>query len=75
MPYIAKVDLGIHKKGEVVPKEKAEQYIKVYLYSPVEWVDEQASDNLDINKDGKVDSQDAVLASKVMNDVKKKMRK
>jgi len=39
MKYIANTEIGDYKKGEEVPKEKAENWIKAYKYSPVDKVE------------------------------------
>lgn len=39
MAYIALIDIGDYKKGEVVPDEKAEIWANMYLESPVKKVD------------------------------------
>lgn len=40
MKYIANIEIGDFKKGEEVPKEKAEIWINAYKYSPVDLVED-----------------------------------
>lgn len=67
--YIAKENIDVYKKGDVVPKDKAEVWAKMYKESPVEIVEgeepkQEAS--LDLNGDGKVDKKDSSIAGKVL---------
>ena len=40
MKYIANIDIGKFKKGQEVPKEQAENWMKAYKYSPVDAVED-----------------------------------
>ena len=45
MKYIANTEIGDYKKGEEVPKEKAEIWINAYKYPPVDKVEDSEFPN------------------------------
>jgi hypothetical protein len=76
MSYKAKISIGKYNKGDVVPDSIAVVWSQMYKESPVEFIDdipkvlpkeEKKFEELDINRDGKVDVLDKKLASKVLN--------
>lgn len=78
MPYKAKITIGAYNPGDIVPAEIAETWAKMYLESPTVFIpdaeEKKAVTNpeLDLNKDGKVNAKDGAMASKILNDFKKK---
>ena len=74
--YHAIQEIGDYKKGDEVPADKAEIWIKMYLKSPVKVseVPDEPILVLDLNKDGKVDKDDSKIASKVMNKIKSEVK-
>jgi hypothetical protein len=81
MVYEVIKELGEHKIGSIVSDDYGETVLKMYSTPHVKKIIEETkpeqvivkeeTKQSDLNKDGIVDKKDAVIASKVLNDVKK----
>ena len=72
--YKAKEHFLYYKKGQIIPDEDIEQNPHWIELPEVQEVKDKSKSkvNLDLNGDGKIDKEDASIASKVMNAIKKK---
>ena len=74
--YYAIQNVQEYKIGDEVPSSKGAIWIVMYDFPPVRVVEvpDPVVDSSDLNKDGRVDEKDVVIANKVISAVSKKKK-